>query len=167
MRRPLDNSYWVVPGSLLAGEYPDGDNREETQKRLLRLLDAGIDAFLDLTHVGERPEYQGLLPRHVHYARSPIHDATVPADPEQMREILTHLRVGLDAGRRIYVHCRAGIGRTGTVVGCYLAEQGLEGPAALKQLNRLWRQSARSRSWPKVPQTPEQAEFIRHWPRGR
>ena len=48
-----------------------------------------------------------------------------------MRAIQAHCaRAG--AGRRVYVHCRAGIGRTGTVIGCYLAEQGLDGPAAVR-----------------------------------
>ena len=66
-----------------------------------------------------------------------------------MRAIQTHLQAMLARGRRrSYVHCRAGIGRTGTVIGCYLAEQGLEGAEALRQLNQLWRQSARSASWP-------------------
>jgi len=48
-------------------------------------------------------------------------------------------------------------------VGCFLADSGLDGKAALKELNRLWRQSARSEAWPKVPQTPEQAEYITRW----
>ncbi len=51
------------------------------------------------------------------------------------------------------------------MIGCYLAEQGLDGAAALQQLNRLWKQE-----WPRVdlaslevPQTHEQAQFIRSW----
>jgi hypothetical protein len=167
VRPPLANSYWVVPGGLLAGEHPDGDSPTETRQRLNCLFEAGIDAFVDLTQVGERPEYQMLLPRHVQYLRSSIPDTEVPADLEQMRALQAHLNIALAAGWRVYVHCRAGIGRTGTVVGCFLAERGLEGPAALRQLNRLWRQSERSRSWRRVPQTLEQAEFIRHWPQRR
>jgi hypothetical protein len=45
-----------------------------------------------------------------------------------------------------------------------LAEEERDGKAAIKRLNRLWRQSARADTWPKVPQTPEQADYIRHWP---
>ena len=165
MRRPLANSYWVVPGSLLAGEYPLGETPADSQLRLRSLMDVGIDTFLDLTHPGELPAYRSLLPREVRYARSAIPDTQVPEDPAQMRAIQAHLRDQLAAGRRLYVHCRAGIGRTGLVVGCYLAEQGLEGAAALKRLNRLWRQSERSKSWPKVPQTREQADFILKWSR--
>ena len=39
-----------------------------------------------------------------------------------MREILDCLDDALRSGRKVYVHCRAGIGRTGTVVGCLLVE---------------------------------------------
>ena len=135
-RRPLANSYWVLPGRLLAGEYPYGQSLAEAQERLRQLLAAGIDAFVDLTQPGELPEYRSLLPSNVQYLRSPISDAQVPADVAQMRAIQSHLQAALAVGRRIYVHCRAGIGRTGTVMGCYLAEQGVDGPDALRATQR-------------------------------
>jgi len=163
MDRPLPNTYWVLPGSLLAGEYPYGSAPADTMLRLQRLLAAGIDTFIDLTHAGERPDYHPLLPPQVDYWRSPIHDSSVPDETEHMRAIQARLQSALAVGRRVYLHCRAGIGRTGMVVGCYLVEQGLDGEAALQQLNSLWQQSERSLSWPQVPQTAEQADFIRGW----
>ncbi len=164
---PLANSYWVLPGRLLAGEYPGGETPESRTRGVRRLLRAGIDAFVDLTQAGELPEYRSLLPARVHYLRSPIVDTQVPEDPAQMRAIQMHLRAMLAGSRRVYVHCRAGIGRTGIVIGCYLAGQGRDGAEALRELNRLWRQSERASSWPEVPQTAEQAAFIVRWARER
>jgi protein tyrosine phosphatase len=79
--------------------------------------------------------------------------------------VLTSIKIGLDSGRRVYVHCKAGIGRTGLIVGCHLAEAESSGRKALKTLNRLWKQSERSEVFPSVPQTAEQADYIRHWPK--
>jgi predicted protein tyrosine phosphatase len=83
----------------------------------------------------------------------------------QVQTLLTDIRAALAAGRGVYVHCHAGIGRTGLVMGCYLAEEDGDGKAAIKRLNQLWLQSERAKSWPKVPQTTEQADYIQRWPK--
>src|SRR5262245_16824235 len=138
---PLLNCYWVIPGRFLAGEYPGGASADETRERVQLLLAAGIDTFIDLTMPGELEPYDSELPVSAEYVRKPIRDHSVPARAEQMAEILEWLDYALRSGRCAYVHCRAGIGRTGTVVGCHLVEQGLRGEAALDELNRLWQQS--------------------------
>ncbi len=165
MDRPLPNTYWVIPGRMLAGEHPAGADRAESCARLARLQGAGIDSFVDLTEPGEMPAYRHLLPKGTGYLRSAIVDTRVPNNVAQTREVLAAIQAALDGGRRVYVHCRAGIGRTGLVVGCFLANQSPTGAAAIETLNRLWHQSERAKSWPNVPQTPEQADYIRHWPK--
>jgi ADP-ribosyl-[dinitrogen reductase] hydrolase len=80
-----------------------------------------------------------------------------------MAGILESLRQALRGPRPVYLHCRAGIGRTGMVAGCYLAEEGAGGEAALAELNRLWQQCARSAQWPSVPETAAQVEYVRAW----
>ncbi len=51
--RPLPDSYWVIPGKLLAGEYP-GSRFDGLTRQIIRvLLECGIDYFLDLTEEGE------------------------------------------------------------------------------------------------------------------
>jgi ADP-ribosyl-[dinitrogen reductase] hydrolase len=159
--KPLADSYWVVPGKLLAGKYPGARNLPELERRLGTLLGAGFDAFVDLTEPGELPPYDGYLPDSVVYLRKPISDHGVPRDVAQMAEILGELAALLDAGRRVYLHCRAGIGRTGTAVACHLIEQGLPPDEALGRLNELWQGSDRSDTWPEVPETDEQRDFIR------
>jgi ADP-ribosylglycohydrolase len=160
---PLANSYWVLPGRLLAGEYPIVGELPTPAERIQLLLAAGISCFIDLTEPGECEPYDSLLPVEIDYVRKPIPDQQVPRALAHMHEIQMEIDLALASGRGVYVHCRAGIGRTGTVVGCFLIEQGAAPEAALEQLNVLWKQCARSVSWPLVPQTEAQADFIRGW----
>jgi Protein-tyrosine phosphatase len=165
MNRPVLNSYWVVPGRLLAGEYPIGVDYTDARARLSLFREAGVNHFIDLTEPGELPAYRHLLPVHTKYQGSPIADTSVPKSTAQTLGLLTDIRAALESKRRIYLHCRAGIGRTGLIVGCYLADESGDGKAAVKELNRLWLQSERAQSWPQVPQTTEQADYIRRWPK--
>jgi dolichol-phosphate mannosyltransferase len=164
--RPFPNTYWVFPDRLLAGEHPAGFG-QDVRERLERLHLAGIDAFFDLTEEGEEPEYGSLLPAGVEYRRFPIGDQGVPLNVSETRALLTAIQDALARRRRVYLHCRAGIGRTGLVVGCLLAEESGDGKKALARLNELWQQSARATHQPRIPQTLEQADYIRHWLRLR
>ena len=162
---PLPNSYWVIPGRLLAGEHPLAATVEATRARLARLMQAGVNCFIDLTQADELTAYAAELPASIDYFRKPIPDHGIPPERRNMAEILDCLRDALTAGRVVYLHCRAGIGRTGMVAGCLLAERGLNGEEALAELNGLWRQSARSPQWPSVPETEEQIDYVRSWTR--
>jgi ADP-ribosyl-[dinitrogen reductase] hydrolase len=160
---PLRNCYWVLPGKVLAGEHPAGTTVDATRERLKRLMDAGVECFIDLTEPGEIKPYDVELPLGVEYLRKPIKDHSVPSQRIHMAEILDCLHDTLLSGRCAYVHCRAGIGRTGTVIGCFLAERGFAGDAALEELNRLWQQCDRSQSWASIPETESQVDFVRQW----
>jgi protein-tyrosine phosphatase len=164
MTPPLPNSYWVLPGRLLAGEHPHGGTSAATQRRVDLLVAAGVRCFVDLTDDEELPSYAGCLPKNVQYVNLPIPDHSVPRDRARMREIQLALAEGLAAGEAVYVHCRAGIGRTGMTIGCFLRERGAAPAAALDQLNRLWRQNARAARWPRIPETAEQEAYILEWP---
>lgn len=160
---PLPNTYWALPGLLLAGEHPAGLTADATRQRLATLLAAGVECFLDLTHPSEIESYDQALPFHIEYLRKPIRDHGLPEKREHMMEILDCLHDALRSGRPAYVHCRAGIGRTGMVVGCLLVERGLKGEQALDELARLWQQSERSKFWPSVPETDAQTDYVRKW----
>jgi ADP-ribosylglycohydrolase len=163
VKSPIPNSYWVEPGRLLAGEHPDGGNEAATRARLDALMAAGVRSFIDLTGPDEVPGYQPLLPPQVAYENFPIPDHSVPRSTQQMREVQIALERLTIAHAAVYVHCRAGIGRTGLTIGCYLREQGESAAAALAELNRLWQQNARAARWPSIPETEEQERFIADW----
>jgi len=162
MKPPLPNSYWVEPGLLLAGEHPDAGGEAATRSRLQALVAAGVRHFIDLTQPHELPAYRPLLPAGVGYSNFPIRDHSLPDSVQQMREVQDVLAAAMEAGG-VYVHCRAGIGRTGVAMGCYLREQGETAAGALVRLDRLWQQCARSATWPTIPETEEQENYIRDW----
>lgn len=65
------------------------------------------------------------------------------------------------------VHCRGGIGRTGTVIGCFLVQTGLvrDGEEALGVIAELWKGVEKCRRYKCSPETGEQAEFVRRFRR--
>ena len=166
--RPHGNCYWLVPGVLLAGEHPRAAGN--CAQRLDALLGVGVRTFVDLTEeheeafpyaslLRERAAAQGLNAYHRRFA---IPDCGVPTFA-RMRATLDAIYAATDAGDAVYVHCWAGIGRTGTVVGCLLREQGLANAAALAVIERKWL-AMDKRSWyPRSPEWPEQFEFIEDW----
>lgn len=161
---PLAHSYWVEPGRLLAGEHPCVASGIAQSRRVQLLVAAGVRTFIDLTQEGELPDYGQLLPQGVTCHRIPVPDHSVPEKPARMRLIQGTLARELARGEgAVYVHCRAGYGRTGTAIGCYLRERGLSPQQALDELNRLWQQNARSGIWPVVPETEAQERYILEW----
>jgi hypothetical protein len=174
---PIPDSYWVQPDQLLAGEYPSDWNEALSRQKVRRLLEAGVTFFLNLTEAGEYglrsytpwlDQEAAALGREVEHQRISIRDRGTPTS-EAMTRILDVVDVALAAGGTVYVHCYAGIGRTGTVVGCYLARHGMGGEEALAEIARLRAPLRRdiSDGWITSPETAAQREMVRDWPIGK
>lgn len=171
---PHPNCYAVPGHNLLAGEYPFLKDPAAGRGKLRQFLDAGVTFFVDVTTIqDDMTPYEHVLNdegartgRTIGYARLPIRDNDVPT-VEEMVDILDTIDQALEEGHRVYVHCWGGVGRTGTVVGCFLVRHGMDGEDALKKVGELFgtmspEKVAKHRSTGS-PQTEPQREFIRTW----
>jgi len=167
--KPIPGSYWVLPGQFLAGEYVGHRLEPETRRRVTAFLEAGFSTFFDLTRDGELPPYQPALAelaagngQLVDYRRFPITDFGLPKR-QQMLATLDALDAAIHQGQQVYLHCWAGVGRTGTTVGCYLVRHGMAPGQAIAHLLEHYRTASQSLLHPSSPETEAQRAFIRDW----
>jgi len=108
---------WIEHGRLLAGRHPCAWSPDYAEAEVTGLLGQGVTLFLDLTQPNELVPYDGLVPASARHVRLPVQDFTVPSEA-QILTALDTIDAELGAGGVVYVHCWAGCGRTGVVVGC-------------------------------------------------
>lgn len=160
--RPIKHCYWVIPGKILAGEYPRNLAHDSSLLKIRQLTDAGVSVFIDLTEEDEGLQpYAQLLGKAIH-RRFPIPDVSVPQSPEFTTTILDAIDHHIEQNQLVYIHCWGGVGRTGVIVGCWLARNGYPGRKALDRLRQIWRQCPKS-SWKESPETSEQENYIKNW----
>lgn len=167
MKRPKEQSYWVLPSRLLAGEYPRTLDSDSSIVRLKSLHAAGVTASIDLTTDADGlAPYEALL-HEVSEGKAqryafPIPDVSIPPSDDLTHAALNLIDAKLAAGEAVYVHCWGGIGGTGTIVGCWLARHGHHGDAALARLADLWMSCPKSQRRDS-PETDAQRCYIREW----
>ncbi|MCE1182244.1 MAG: ATP-binding cassette domain-containing protein [Rhodocyclales bacterium] len=140
---------WVLPGKLAGTPWP-GIVRE-TDEDLSALQAVGVTHLIALTEYPfDDKEAAAYGMRCTH---SPMPDMHPPTEEQawMLCELIDQL---IDAGEVVAVHCRAGLGRTGTVLTAYwlwLARGKLSALKALEDMRRIE---------PLWVQSPRQVEFI-------
>ena len=169
-KAPMPNSYWVVPGGFAAGEYPGAYDEGDARAKIGMLLEAGITRFIDLTEAGLLSPYVRLLDEEaaalgaaVRHDRHAIVDGAVPSSRGAMAATLDAIDAAMSEGHVVYVHCRGGIGRTGTVVGCWLVRHGRTGDEALSMVAELFSGMAKAGRGLRSPETSRQEAYVRNW----
>ena len=142
---------------LIAGRHPCAWGPENASAEVRELAAAGVSLFLDLTQDGELEPYAHLVQPPARHLRMAIRDFSVPTR-EQLVATLDEIDGELRAGGLVYVHCWAGCGRTGVVVGSWLVRHGVTPADALARI-------AEARGLG-CPQALEQRLFVLSWQPG-
>jgi mRNA deadenylase 3'-5' endonuclease subunit Ccr4 len=131
---PTVLSNWVLPGVLCVGGYPSAAEQTKAHLYAHAMAEARFDVYVNLMTQGElkrfRP-YADLVtwkgshltpplpqPEFLHF---PIADGGVTKDEDGFIALIFELIQRMKAGRRIYLHCWGGHGRTGSIVSILLA----------------------------------------------
>jgi protein-tyrosine phosphatase len=168
---PFERSYWVIPNKLLAGEIPSSKDEQIILGKISGLINVGINIIINLVEKDEKnfrdeilSSYEDILNElnpDIKVFNFPIRDLDIPSK-ELMRTILFTIDTELKNKNKVYVHCWGGIGRTGTVIGCFLKEYGysiFDDPIeTIDYLKRTTSISDRD-----SPETRAQREFVRNW----
>lgn len=125
-----DYANWVIPGKLMCGPSPVSLKNEcDVSTNLKNLLADGIDTFVCLQMESNPDEYKKYidvsLASQITFLHEPIVDNMVPSHQIFLQSIAQILQLLIN-GRKVYIHCYGGHGRTGLYViallGCLFPE---------------------------------------------
>jgi len=134
------NFSWVVPDRVGGMALP---SRED----LDWLAEMGVTALVSLTR--ERPP----SPPDIELFHVPIPDMESPS-LDTLHAVVSFMRSVVEEGGKVIVHCRAGLGRTGTTLAAYLVSDGMDAAKAIARVRALR---------PGSIETPEQEAVIREY----
>ena len=154
--------YEVIPGLLFAGACPWEIPMESSHVNELMLL--GIRDFITLrddVNLIQINSIRNALHSDISFLQFPIRDFSVP-ESNMLEQILDILQENIKSHKITYVSCAKGLGRTGLVIGCFLADYyRISNEEALKLMNEK-----RMRGMFQIdcdsPETQEQINYVIH-----
>jgi atypical dual specificity phosphatase len=130
---------WVVDGKIIALALPgEGDIEVLRRAGVTLVVTAASEAYAD-------PVHDWCVARGMRHLRYHVRDMTAP-ELTQARDFVAEVRRELSSGGRVAVHCLGGVGRTGTLIACYLVGEGAGARDAIAAVRRRRSGSVQTRS---------------------
>jgi len=124
----------IIPGKLVIGRKPIG-KFEFTQLKSL-----GVSAIIDLD--ASSVEKAAVEPRKFDYESFKIENNYEPIDPDALKKVVDIIDQYVNKGKKVYLHCFAGLGRSPTCAAAYLIYKGATYEDAIKKIK-----DARPQAW--------------------
>lgn len=137
-KSPASPVYWVTP-QLATGPAP------MSYDHLEHLKSQGIGAIMNLcAEYCDLPGIESHEGFEVYYL--PVQDEEAP-QLQALEDALSWLDEAIYLGKKVYVHCRHGIGRTGTIISAYLLRRGLGSKLVNQKIKNMRSRPANFNQW--------------------